>query len=182
MYIQAVSDVQYYYTQRRVVRWLVSSREQQKKKPSDVHMVRKRKLSPMEQAKSIDQYVGMRIRMARAGAEISQTHLAEQLGLSFQQLQKYERAINRIGAGRLLLVARALNVPITFFYDGLKMEKSNAEQEKRQFINLAELSPVKSACIETITRADDKNVSPVYTLLERLSGTALSSSNKDSKD
>jgi len=145
-------------------------------------MARRAKLSPKEQAKSIDQYVGKRIRMARDVAEISQTHLAEQLGLSFQQLQKYECATNRIGAGRLLLVARALNVPITFFFDGLEMAKSDAEQEKRQFINLAELSAVKSACIETITRADDKNVSPVYALLERLSETALSSSHTDPND
>jgi len=49
---------------------------------------------------------------------MSQEKLAELLGITFQQIQKYERGTNRIGAGRLLEVSLALQVPITFFYEG----------------------------------------------------------------
>jgi len=50
---------------------------------------------------------------------MSQSALAKALGLSFQQVQKYEKGINRIGAGRLFEISRLLNQPVTFFYDGL---------------------------------------------------------------
>lgn len=65
----------------------------------------------------IDRFVGDRIRHYRAMTGISQQKLAESLGVTFQQLQKYERGENRIGAGRLLMVANALGIPITFLLD-----------------------------------------------------------------
>jgi transcriptional regulator with XRE-family HTH domain len=66
-----------------------------------------------------DVAVGQRIRAFREDANLSQTALADQIGVTFQQLQKYEAGTNRVGAGRLMLIARALNVPITAFFDGL---------------------------------------------------------------
>src|SRR5947209_7915753 len=65
-----------------------------------------------------DVELGRRIRLRRVELEISQSELAEKLGVSFQQVQKYEKGINRVGAHRLQQTATALDVPITFFYDG----------------------------------------------------------------
>lgn len=65
----------------------------------------------------VDRFVGDRIRLYRSMIGMSQQKLAENLGVTFQQLQKYERGENRIGAGRLLMVATALGVPITFLLD-----------------------------------------------------------------
>ncbi|MBB4041640.1 transcriptional regulator with XRE-family HTH domain [Microvirga flocculans] len=64
-----------------------------------------------------DEEIGRRIRARRASIGMSQSVLGEKLGVTFQQVQKYEKGINRIGSGRLEELARVLNVPITFFYD-----------------------------------------------------------------
>ncbi len=74
---------------------------------------------PKKQTNPIDVQVGNRVRIRRMLIGMSQEHLGDQLGLTFQQVQKYERGINRIGAGRLYDVARILNVPVNFFYGGL---------------------------------------------------------------
>jgi transcriptional regulator with XRE-family HTH domain len=62
--------------------------------------------------------LGKRIRLRRVEQRISQAELGEQLGVSFQQVQKYEKGVNRVGAARLQQIATALDVPVTFFYDG----------------------------------------------------------------
>jgi transcriptional regulator with XRE-family HTH domain len=67
----------------------------------------------------IDVHIGSRIRLRRATLGLSQATLGEAIGITFQQVQKYERGANRIGAGRLLEVARVLDVPIGFFYDDI---------------------------------------------------------------
>jgi transcriptional regulator with XRE-family HTH domain len=66
----------------------------------------------------IDKLVGSRVRMRRMMIGMSQEKLAEALGLTFQQVQKYEKGMNRIGASRLLQIANILGVPITYFYEG----------------------------------------------------------------
>ena len=65
----------------------------------------------------IDAHVGHQIRQRRATLGISQEQLAGVLGLSFQQVQKYERGVNRVGASRLHDLARALDVPIGYFFE-----------------------------------------------------------------
>jgi len=65
-----------------------------------------------------DVELGKRIRLRRVEIDISQTELADKLGVSFQQMQKYEKGVNRVSAARLQRIATALDVPITFFYDG----------------------------------------------------------------
>jgi transcriptional regulator with XRE-family HTH domain len=65
-----------------------------------------------------DVELGKRIRLRRVEIDISQTELADKLGVSFQQVQKYEKGVNRVGAARLQQIATALDVPITFFYSG----------------------------------------------------------------
>jgi transcriptional regulator with XRE-family HTH domain len=62
--------------------------------------------------------MGRRIRQRRREIGISQTELAGKLGLSFQQMQKYEKGINRVGASRLQQIAEMLGVDVPFFYDG----------------------------------------------------------------
>ena len=67
-------------------------------------------------ATEIDQYVGSRMRVRRIEIGMSQEALGDQLGVTFQQVQKYERGANRISASRLFFLANALGVPIGFFY------------------------------------------------------------------
>jgi transcriptional regulator with XRE-family HTH domain len=72
---------------------------------------------PKKQANPVDAHVGHRVRLRRMLVGMSQERLGELLGLTFQQVQKYEKGINRIGAGRLFEVASILGVPINFFYE-----------------------------------------------------------------
>jgi transcriptional regulator with XRE-family HTH domain len=67
----------------------------------------------------IDVHVGSRIRLRRTLMGMSQERLGEALGLTFQQVQKYERGVNRVGASRLFDLSRVLDVPISFFYDDM---------------------------------------------------------------
>ncbi len=68
-------------------------------------------------ANPIDIHVGKRLRLRRTMLGISQEKLAEILGITFQQVQKYEKGINRVGSSRLFDIAKALNVPVNFFFD-----------------------------------------------------------------
>ncbi|MGH7050390.1 MAG: helix-turn-helix domain-containing protein [Acetobacteraceae bacterium] len=70
-------------------------------------------------ASPIDAHVGSRIRLRRTLLGLSQERLGDALGLTFQQVQKYERGINRVGASRLFDLARVLDVPISFFFDDM---------------------------------------------------------------
>lgn len=65
----------------------------------------------------VDSHVGSRVRMRRMLLGMSQEKLGEHLGLTFQQVQKYEKGVNRIGASRLYDMAIVLGVPVQFFYD-----------------------------------------------------------------
>ncbi len=67
----------------------------------------------------IDTHVGARIRLRRTLMGMSQERLGEALGLTFQQVQKYERGVNRVGASRLFDLSRVLDVPISFFFDDM---------------------------------------------------------------
>jgi transcriptional regulator with XRE-family HTH domain len=67
---------------------------------------------------STDVHVGMRVRMRRLMLDMSQGSLGEALGLTFQQVQKYEKGTNRIGASRLQHIAHVLQVPVAFFFEG----------------------------------------------------------------
>jgi transcriptional regulator with XRE-family HTH domain len=67
----------------------------------------------------IDRHVGIRVRMRRLMLGLSQATLSDALGITFKQVQKYETGTNRIGAGRLQHISQVLQVPISFFFDGL---------------------------------------------------------------
>jgi transcriptional regulator with XRE-family HTH domain len=66
----------------------------------------------------IDKHVGSRVRMRRMMISMSQEKLGERLGITFQQIQKYEKGTNRIGASRLQQIAIVLGVPVSFFFEG----------------------------------------------------------------
>ena len=71
---------------------------------------------------AIDDHVGGRIRERRLMLGLTQQQLAEMIGVTYQQAHKYERGINRLSAGRLFEIARALSAPITYFFEGIGEE------------------------------------------------------------
>ena len=74
-----------------------------------------------------DAEVGSRIRSRRRELGVSQTTLAKQIGITFQQVQKYEKGVNKIGAGRLAKISDALEVPISFFFGTSNMAERVAD-------------------------------------------------------
>ena len=77
-------------------------------------------------ANPVDTHVGSRIRVRRQVLKMSQEKLGDRLGVTFQQVQKYERGANRVGASRLWKMSRVLDVPISFFFDGLEGADTDA--------------------------------------------------------
>lgn len=78
-------------------------------------------------ANPVDVHVGMRLRLRRQVLKMSQERLGNKLGVTFQQIQKYERGSNRVGASRLWKISQVLNVDVGFFFDGLAEEGSISE-------------------------------------------------------
>lgn len=78
-------------------------------------------------ANPVDIHVGARVRLRRKMQGYSQSELAEALGLTFQQVQKYERGGNRISASKLYEIARFLNVPIAYFFEGYSQGVSESD-------------------------------------------------------
>ena len=76
----------------------------------------------------IDRHVGSRVRMRRMMLTMSQEKLGDALGLTFQQVQKYEKGANRIGASRLQQISRILQVPVSFFFEGAPNEGGTAAE------------------------------------------------------
>lgn len=76
----------------------------------------------------VDVHVGQRIRQRRWAIGMTQQQLAEAVGIKFQQIQKYETGVNRVSASRLWDIAKALNVPITFFFEDVEQTGPSEEQ------------------------------------------------------
>jgi transcriptional regulator with XRE-family HTH domain len=85
----------------------------------------------------VDVEVGHRIRIERLSRGLSQTALANQLGVTFQQVQKYEKGVNRVGAGRLTKIAEVLGVPVGSFFTGKEVLDSEVDR------NVDQASPLK---------------------------------------
>lgn len=81
-----------------------------------------------EEVREIDRHVGSRLRYRRIMMDYSQTYLAQQVGLSFQQFQKYEKGTNRISASKLHEFAKLLDVPVSFFFDDMPTDMKAAAQ------------------------------------------------------
>ncbi len=80
-----------------------------------------------KRANSVDVHVGSRIRMRRMMVGMSQEKLGESMGVTFQQIQKYEKGSNRVGAGRLHKLAQVLTVPIGYFYEDAPIEQGQLQ-------------------------------------------------------
>lgn len=76
----------------------------------------------------VDAYVGGRVRLRRGLLGVSQEKLGKALGITFQQVQKYERGTNRIGASRLYALSKILEVPIEFFFEGMPSSIAGAKK------------------------------------------------------
>jgi transcriptional regulator with XRE-family HTH domain len=92
-------------------------------------------------ANSVDVHVGQRLRVRRSLLGLSQEKLAEAIGLTFQQVQKYERGMNRISAGRLYQFSKILDVPVAYFYEQLGQSAENqnflrgfSDNEQQEFL------------------------------------------------
>ena len=79
----------------------------------------------------VDLHVGGRIKQRRLLLGWAQTRLARALGITFQQVQKYEQGLNRVSASRLWRIAEALDVPVSFFFDGCEATARSAEATAR---------------------------------------------------
>jgi transcriptional regulator with XRE-family HTH domain len=89
----------------------------------------------------VDVMVGSRIRLRRTMIGMSQEKLGAALGITFQQVQKYEKGTNRVGASRLQAIATTLNMPISHFFGddgGVQIDRSDSETEMLSFVGSAE--------------------------------------------
>ncbi|NWG54186.1 MAG: helix-turn-helix transcriptional regulator [Hydrogenophilaceae bacterium] len=87
-------------------------------------------------ANAVDKRIGQKVRARRLEMNMSQERLAELLGVTFQQVQKYEKGVNRIAASRLFSIAGALDVPVSHFFDGLRASQTAgvAEDQGESFL------------------------------------------------
>lgn len=87
-------------------------------------------MSNERRSTAVDAYVGRRLKQRREDLSMSQERLAELLGISFQQVQKYERGLNRVGASRLFQLCGIMSVDSAFFFDGLAPTMAVGVSEK----------------------------------------------------
>lgn len=106
-----------------------------------------------------DKHVGSRIRMRRLMLDMSQTALADALGISFQQVQKYENGRNRVSASRLQQMSNILEVPVLFFFEGLPTA-SNAAKGKAT-------APSPGYVNEFLASSDGLSLVKAYTQIKR---------------
>lgn len=120
-----------------------------RKKPS-------RGRTPEGEPNPVDVHVGNRIRIRRALLNLSQEKLAALLGLTFQQVQKYERGMNRVGASRLWDISKVLEVPVSFFYED--MDEDIAAQSPRMFVlseeDLIRIKEIEQECTDPMLKAE----------------------------
>ena len=83
--------------------------------------------SGTKEPQEVDRHVGSRVRMQRMAIGMSQEKLGDACGITFQQIQKYEKGTNRMGASRLHQIARVLQVPVEFFYEGVPSGPDSGE-------------------------------------------------------
>src|SRR3546814_15533847 len=81
----------------------------------------------------VDVHVGSRVRLRRTLLGMSQEKLGEAIGLTLQQVQKYERGANRIGASRLFDLSRVLDVPVDFFFDEMQIGRASCRERVCQY-------------------------------------------------
>lgn len=131
----------------------------------------------------IDVHVGSRVRLRRTLLGMSQEKLGQAIGLTFQQVQKYERGANRIGASRLFDLSRVLDVPVSFFFDDMPPEVAKTPAQKYftpdEVPETQEVDPLAKRETLELVRAYYKVVDPqvrkrVFELVKALANAAES--------
>lgn len=106
----------------------------------------------------IDVHVGSRVRLRRMLLGLSQEKLGERLGLTFQQVQKYEKGVNRVGASRLFDLSNVLSVPIQFFFEDAPV----AEARVQPVAGFAEVAPADSSIIEFLSTREGLELNKAF--------------------
>ena len=110
-------------------------------------------------ANPLDLHVGSRVRLQRMLLGMSQEKLGERLGLTFQQIQKYEKGINRIGASRLFDLAQVLGVSVQFFYE----EAPSGEAQQFMPVGFAEAEkPTENSIVEFLRSRDGLELNKAF--------------------
>jgi len=114
----------------------------------------------------IDEIVGRNIRIYRLAKGLSQTNLGNKLGITFQQIQKYEKGTNRVGSGRLYQIGIVLNVSVMSFFEGV--ETAASKKDASPFRLLAD--PLSLRLVQSFSEiASPRTRSAVVALIERMS-------------
>src|SRR3954449_9572776 len=114
-------------------------------------------MAEVREAGPVDRHVGERVRMRRLLVNMSQTELAGKVGVTFQQVQKYEKGINRIGSSRLHRIAQALDVPVAFFFDDVGGQKSSSAGLPDYFVEFMGTAHGQRL-VQGLTRITDKRL------------------------
>lgn len=152
---------------------------------TDMSNISKNKRENANQPNPVDIYVGNRLRQRRMLMGLSQKQMANELGVTFQQVQKYENGVNRISASRLWDISKILKAPIDFFFDGMDEEIRNqspmmlhngnlsASNYKADLLNDPMMKPEAIKLVKAYASIDDKKIS--HQLLDLM--VALSAGN-----
>jgi transcriptional regulator with XRE-family HTH domain len=144
--------------------------------PTNISLVSERMAG--KKPNPVDQHVGSRVRLRRMLLGISQERLGESIGITFQQVQKYEKGVNRIGASRLFQISKILDVPVQFFFeeaphvDGRRppgMAETDSEALILEFLNSREGLELNRALVKI---ADPKVRKSVVNLVRSLSASS----------
>lgn len=109
-------------------------------------------------ASPTDMHVGQRMRLRRLELDMSQEKMADSLGITFQQIQKYEKGTNRISAGRLLDLSRTLQVPVGYFFEGLEEGASADDHGRASTITSVLEDPATLRVVRSFARIRDDRV------------------------
>ena len=111
----------------------------------------------------VDVHVGRKLKQIRTIRRLSQTDVARELNLSFQQIQKYEIGSNRIAASRLFELSRILDVPTSYFFEGIEMSAGSAKTRDPSLEIVSALAAIR----------DDTIKSRIVTFIEDVSGVTV---------
>lgn len=123
---------------------------------------------------NLDQHIGLRIKMRRILMNMSQDTLAQKLNITFQQLQKYEKSTNRVSASRLYDIANALDIEITYFFEGYHVDSKDTLRETVHAIK--EDTPPKKATLKIsqksllqslMTMPSGKHKTHIFTIIKQ---------------
>ncbi|MEP2639328.1 MULTISPECIES: helix-turn-helix transcriptional regulator [Rhodobacterales] len=111
----------------------------------------------------VDVHVGRKLKQIRTMRRLSQTDVAKELSLSFQQIQKYEIGSNRIAASRLYELSRILDVPTSYFFEGIDAELENSERRDPGLEIVTALAAIRDETVKT----------RIVTFIEDVSGVTV---------